>query len=79
MNYITRTVKYEEVSIKGVKRWVDAEGKKRQQTKKFYQTVNPFNRGTDGQPKSHAQIMIEIKAERDQWLSESNQEKENAE
>lgn len=61
-------VYFEEVSVKAVKRWVDENGKKHQQTKKFYQTINPFNKDKDGFPKNREQILAEIKAERDAWL-----------
>ena len=66
--WITRTVHFEEVSIKATRRWIDSDGKKRQQTKKFYQTLNPHNRNSEGNPKSRQQIIEEIKAERDEWI-----------
>lgn len=60
---------FDEVAVKATKRWTDpASGKKRQQTRKFYQTINPFNKGRDGLPKTRQQIMQEITAERDEWL-----------
>lgn len=66
------TVRYRfaEVSIKAVRRWVDADGKKRQQTRKFFQTINPFNKNADGTQKTRDQIMVELKAQRDEWLKE---------
>lgn len=63
-------INFDEVSVKAVKRWTDADGKKRQETKKFLQTLNPFNRGADGLPKSREQIMREITAEKNDWLAE---------
>ncbi len=60
-------VNFQEVSVKGTRRWKDAEGKKRQQTKKFFQTISPFNKNADGSPKTREQILIQIKAERDAW------------
>lgn len=59
---------FEEVSITAVKRWKDETGKKRQETRKFYQTLNPYNKNADGTPKSCEQILTELKAERDAWL-----------
>ena len=38
--------------------------------KKFYQTLNPFNRNAYGVVKSRQEIMSEISAERDLWLIE---------
>lgn len=61
--------RFDEVAIKGVKRWTDETGKKRQQTRKFFQTINPFNTNEDGTQKTRDQIMAEIKAERDAWLA----------
>lgn len=64
---------FNEVSIKAVRRFKDPEtGKSRQQTKKFYQTLNPFNMNAAGLPKTSAEIMVEIRAERDAWLKEQN-------
>jgi hypothetical protein len=60
---------FQEVAIRGVRRWTE-NGKKRQETRKFFQTINPFNKGEDGIPKTREQIMAEIKAERDAWLGE---------
>lgn len=65
---------YNEVSIKATKRWKDENGKWKSKTKKFYQTLNPFNKNADGSLKSREQIMSEIMAEREEWLSQSNAE-----
>lgn len=65
-----RTTRYqfEEVSLKAVRRWTDADGKKRQQTKKFWQTISPFNKNADGTLKDRKQIMAELIIQRDAWL-----------
>lgn len=60
--------KYPEVSIKGVKRWTDSEGKKRQATKKFWQTLSPFNTKPDGTRKTEGEIRAELIKEREEWL-----------
>lgn len=60
-------INFEEVSIKATKKWVD-NGKKRQETKTFSQTINPFNKDKDGTVKTRAQIMSEISLERKLWL-----------
>lgn len=64
---MTRYV-FQEVALKAVFRWTDADGKKRQETRKFFQTINPFNTNAKGQPKSQAEILAELKFERDLWL-----------
>lgn len=61
---------FNEVSVKAVKRWKDpVSGKPRQETRKFFQTINPFNKNAKGVPKSRDEIMAEIKKERDDWLA----------
>jgi hypothetical protein len=63
-------VTFNEVSLKGVKRWVDpVTGKNRQETRKFWQTVNPFNKNDKGEVKSSGEIMAELKRECDEWLA----------
>lgn len=60
---------FEEVSLKAVRRWTDENGKKRQQTKKFMQTINPFNKNADGSLKDRKQIMAELVIQRDAWMN----------
>lgn len=62
-------INFDEVSIKATKTWTDADGKRRQKTRKFYQTINPFNKNAAGLPKSRVEIRAEILAERDAWLA----------
>jgi hypothetical protein len=69
---MTRHV-FDEVAVKATRRWTDANGKKRQQTKKFWQTINPFNKNADGSVKTATQIRAEVIAERDAWLKEPQQ------
>lgn len=63
-------INYEEVFIKATKRWVE-DGKKRQETRKFFQTINPFNKDEGGNIKGRQQIMGEISKEADDWLREN--------
>lgn len=63
-------VVFEEVKIKGVRRWKDENGKPRQQTRIFLQTINPFNKLPDGTRKDRQTIMAELLAERKDWLAE---------
>ena len=61
---------FDEVAVKRTRRWKDAEsGKQRQETRKFFQTINPFNTNADGVPKSRDEIMAEIRAEADAWAA----------
>lgn len=64
-----RRIVCQEVSVKATRRWVDADGKKRQETRTFWQTINPFNRLPSGALKTEADIRVEINAERDAWLA----------
>lgn len=61
-------ITFEEVAVIATKRWTDETGKRRQQTRRFYQTISPFNKNKDGTVKTREQINAEIKAERDAWL-----------
>ena len=64
-------ITFDEVKIKGTRRWTDEEGKKRQQTRAFMQTVNPYNKNANGHVKSRDEIMTELLAERSDWLKET--------
>lgn len=65
----TTRIRFQELKIKGVRRWKDPEtGKPRQQTRTFMQTINPFNKTASGRVKTSEDIMPELKAERDAWL-----------
>lgn len=59
---------FEEVFVKATHYYKDENGKKRQKTRKFFQTLNPYNKGEDGFPKSRQQIYKEISAEADAWI-----------
>lgn len=60
---------FQPIEIKATKVWKDENGKKRQKTKTFGQTLNPFNKNEDGTIKTRAQILIEITAEKEAWLN----------
>lgn len=59
---------YEEVKIKAVRKWKDEDGKQRQKTKIFLQTINPYNQDKDGNIKSREQILMELNEQRRIWL-----------
>ncbi len=63
-------ITFEEVSLKATRRWVE-DGRKRQETRKFFQTINPFNLNASGFMKSREEIYAEISAKRDEWLQET--------
>lgn len=42
-------------------------GKKVRRQRTFMQTINPFNKHTDGIPKSRVDILRELKAQADDW------------
>ncbi len=66
MAYIT--IKFDLVEIKATRTWVE-DGKKRQKTKKFSQTINPYNKNKDGNVKTREEILVELKAEREKWMT----------
>lgn len=65
----TRTIHFEVVTVKATRRFKDADGKPRQQTKKFEQTINPWNTNKDGSAKTREQIVVELNKARDSWLA----------
>jgi hypothetical protein len=62
--------RFEEVTVIARKWWKDTDGKRRQRTRRFSQTLNPFNQDADGSPKTRDQIMAELVAERKAWLED---------
>ena len=61
------TVRFQEIKIRGVRRWIE-NGKRKQETKVFMQTLNPFNKNAAGIIKSSVEILDELRAERGTWL-----------
>lgn len=68
------TVRFDEIAIRGKRRWKDADGKWHQETKKFWQTMSPWNVDADKRPKNASQIRAELLAERSAWLTAAQQE-----
>jgi hypothetical protein len=62
-------ITFQEVSTRRTFRWTE-NGKRRQTTEVFMQTINPFNKNADGAPKSREEIWKEINAKADAWLAE---------
>jgi len=72
---MTRYV-FEEIKVKRVKKFKDAEtGRKRQVTRTFLQTLNPFNVTPEQIPKSRDQILTEINEEANRWVRSNSFEK----
>lgn len=59
---------FEVVELRAKKQFKDASGKTRTRSKRFWGTINPFNRNAAGVPKSREEIMSDLKKERDEWL-----------
>ncbi|MFA5040034.1 MAG: hypothetical protein WC464_00170 [Bdellovibrionales bacterium] len=62
-------VNFNEVSIKA-RRTVFVDGKKKIQQRKFYQTLNPFNKNTDGTIKNRNDIIKELEEAILKWQKE---------
>lgn len=61
-------ITFDEIAIRETVRWRDpVTGRNRQMTQKFFQTVSPFNRGSDGAMKSRQQIRDELQREARLW------------
>lgn len=58
---------FDEVRIKAKRAWKE-NGKKRQETKFFSQTINPFNKNAQGLMKTRDEIMAELYTEKAEWL-----------
>ena len=61
-------ITFDRITVKRTVSWIDpATGKRRQKTRSFEQTVNPFNRDASGQPKDRRSISVEVNREADLW------------
>lgn len=65
---MTRIV-FEVVRVKHVRRYVNAAGRRCQETRTFEQTINPWNKHANGLPKTAFDIRQELLAERNEWLA----------
>lgn len=50
-------------------------GKRVNRRTTFWQTINPWNKDADGNPKTYDQIRIELSAEFDAWVPDFTHEK----
>lgn len=68
MRMQTRTVVFDKVEHHATKIGTCSKcGAKAKRNKVFYQTLNPFNKGADGQPKERSQIARELVEEAKAW------------
>lgn len=68
----TVRVVFEEVSIKATRVWKE-DGKRRQQTRKFSQTIHPWNKNPDGTIKTREEITAELMRDAAAWNPEPQQ------
>ena len=62
---------FQEISIRPQKRGkCSVCGKRRQRTKEFSQTLNPWNKNSKGHPKTWQEIDRELSAQASEWLKE---------
>lgn len=66
----TERIVFEEVSIRAQKSYRCACGRRCRRSKKFFQTINPWNKRKDGLPKTVSDIHHEIVVEADAWRKE---------
>lgn len=69
---MSQTITFREVSLRGSKSVKCAGGCGRilRRQRKFWQTLNPFNKNKSGEIKSAVEIQTELRSERDLWVIE---------
>lgn len=67
-----QTITFNEVAIQGQKsvKCAGGCGRRLKRSRKFYQTLSPFNKNRARELKTRDEIYTELKAERDTWLAE---------
>ena len=68
MHSVVRTI-FDEVKLYAAKSGACGCGKYRRRTRKFYQTINPFNK-IEGRPKTRKEIYAELTEEANAWKRE---------
>ena len=58
---------FDSIKLKSIKAGVCKCGKKLKRSKTFEQTINPYNRNSQGLPKNSVEINIELKQEAENW------------
>ena len=69
---MSQTITFREVAIRGSKAVKCAGdcGRLLRRSRKFWQTLNPFNKNAAGEQKSASEIQQELFAERSAWMGE---------
>lgn len=69
---MSQTITFSEVAVQGQKSAKCAGGCKRtlRRSRKFWQTLSPFNKNAAGELKSRTEIQGELLAERAAWMDE---------
>lgn len=65
-----QTIIFQEVKVKGSKKCKCTCGKRVSRSKTFSQTINPWNKNKEGNPKSFGEIQEELSNERNEWMNE---------
>lgn len=67
------TITFNEVAIQGQKsvKCSGGCGRRLKRSKKFWQTLSPFNKNAAGELKTREEIYEELRAERNAWLNET--------
>lgn len=65
-------IRFEELTVYGQKnaKCAGGCGRRLKRTKKFWQTLSPFNKNTGGQPRTRDEIYRELRGERIAWEKE---------
>lgn len=61
---------FEKVSLYGSKAGKCGCGKRRQRKVTITNTINPFNKNSEGAPKSREEVLADVKKELDAWYAE---------
>lgn len=69
---MSQTITFREVAIRGSKSVKCAGncGRTLRRQRKFWQTLNPFNKNKSGEVKTSVEIQTELQNERDSWMTE---------
>ena len=70
-------INFSEVAIRRTVHWIE-DGKRKRKTKKFWQTISPFNKNKDGSIKHPKEILAELEVEAAAWeknMKESNEQR----
>lgn len=64
--------RFHEIGLTGRKKFTCACGRKLTRQRRFYQTLNPYNRDSAGNVKSQRQIIVEVRTEVEAWMEKQD-------